>query len=376
VRPRVLHVAQIDLSPESGMGRVAWHWREAFEERGYDFIHIGPAETGRPVHPALFPWAAWQCFRRLRIRPAVVLVHEPAGLPFVLARHRSTIVFSHGLERRGWEVALRMTAAGGVPIRLRSRLLFPLWRLGQADLALRWARAVLVLNNDDLACVRSRYRRSPEDVHVFQNGVHLQAPQAAGHPPAGNPQAVLFIGTWMPRKGVRTLIEAAGLLRRQGIAPRFILAGTGLDAPEVLRDWPEELRPSLSVIPRFTPAEEISLYSLADVFVLPSFFEGQPLALLQAMAAGCCCIASEIGGSRDLIRHRETGLLHPAGDAERLAACIAESLADPQLRSDLGRNARLAVAQRTWEAAARDVVDFVERALGISGFRPEGDLQP
>ena len=357
MRPVALHVAQMEIRPESGMGRVAWHWRRELEARGYDFVHLGPAEVGRSLHPALFPWGAYQASRRLKLKPAILLVHEPAGLPFVLT-HRSTVVFSHGLERPAWQAALRQASMEGTSICRRSRLLFPLWRLGQADLALRRARALLVLNRDDLAYALQHYGRRPQDVHLFQNGVY---PLALAR--SGDPETILFMGTWITRKGIRTLVAAAELLRRQGLAPRFLLAGTGLGAPEVLADWPEELRASVQVIPRFTLEAELSLYAPAGLFVLPSFFEGQPLALLQAMAAGCCCIASDVAGSRDLIVHRETGLLHPPGDAGQLAACIAEALGDPALRQRLGDSARRAVADRTWQAAARDVVDFVERFL-------------
>ncbi|HSS48719.1 MAG TPA: glycosyltransferase family 4 protein, partial [Thermoanaerobaculia bacterium] len=294
--------------------------------------------------------------------PAAFLVHEPAGAPFVMAG-APAFVFSHGLERRGWEAALAQAAASGPPIRARSRLLFPLWRLRQADFSLRRARAVLVLNRDDLSYVLQRYRRRPEDVHLFRNGVY-PIPPVMDERTQASPPTLLFMGTWLPRKGVRTLVEAAGILKRQGIVPRFLLAGTGAGEPAVLAQWPEELRPAVSVVPRFTGVEELSLYPRANLFLLPSFFEGQPLALLQAMAAGCCCIASDIAGQRDLIRHRESGLLHPAGDAERLAAAVAECLADPGLQRTLGRNARLAVEGRTWETVARDVAEFLESILG------------
>jgi glycosyltransferase involved in cell wall biosynthesis len=347
------------------MGRVAWHWRQELIRRGYEVVHIGQAEVGLGVHPAFFPWTAWQRSRELGLHPAFVLAHEPAGLPFVLSGGRRTFVFSHGLERRGWEENRAGRSAAGVAVGLRTRLLFPLWRLRQADVALRRARALLVLNRDDREFALRRYRRRPEDVFLFRNGVDPAAErQHPTDPPntAGVP-TVLFVGTWMARKGVRTLVEAAGVLDRRGIAPRFVLAGTGVAAEEILAAWPAELRDRVRVIPRFAREEEAALYSGADVFVLPSLSEGQPLALLQALAAGCCCVASDISGSRELITHRESGLLHPAGDAGGLAACLAECLASPGLRAELGQGARRAVAGRSWEVVARDVIDFVEGRL-------------
>lgn len=354
-RPLVLHVAQVEVTPESGMGRVAWHWRRELEARGYEVVHLGPSEVGR-VHPALFPWKAWRHARRLHLDPKLILVHEPAGLPFVLSDRHRTVIFSHGLERRGWDVAL----AGEEPIRLRSRLLFPLWRVWPAEAALLRARAVLVLNRDDQAEVLRGYGRRPEDVHLFRNGV---TPMAAN---AGT-DTVLFLGTWMARKGTRTLVEAAKILRRQGRAPSFLLAGTGLEAPEVLADWPEELRPAVRVLPRFAAGEEAGILSQAGLFVLPSTFEGQPLALLQALAAGLCCVASDIPGSHDLIQHGENGLLHPPGDAAALADRLAQALDDPALRGRLGENARRSVADRSWEACSREVVDFLETVLEDRG---------
>jgi glycosyltransferase involved in cell wall biosynthesis len=349
-------VAQVEIERESGMGRVAWHWREALEARGYAFIHLGPDVARRPVHPALFPLAAFLRYRSLGLDPAAILVHEPAGLPFVMS-HPAVIVFSHGLERRGWQATLERSSLPGFHVRRRSRLLFPIWRLGQADFSLRHARALLVLNSADLAYAQRRYHRDAEDVFLFRNGIY--PPVAAERSAGDRPSAILFIGSWSPRKGVGTIVAAASLLHGRGIMPRFILAGTGQDAGEVLRSWPEGLREAVSVLPHFTYEEEPALYSLADIFLLPSLFEGQPLALLQAMAAGCCCLASAIAGNRDLITHRRTGLLHTAGDAEQLAADLLECLGNPTLRKSLGENARAAVAARTWPAVAGEVADFV-----------------
>lgn len=356
----IVHVAQIEISRQSGMGRVAWHWRRELESRGYAFVHIGPREVGRPVHPAFFPYAAWLRLRRMGVRPAAFLVHEPAGVPFVVSGPPA-FVFSHGLERRGWEAYLAHAAASGETVRARSRLLFPLWRLRQAGFALRRARAVLVLNRDDLADAQARYGRRPEDLFLFRNGV--DPVPAVPRPPADGPPTVLFVGSWLARKGTATLVGAADLLRRRGVAARFLLAGTGAREDEVLAAWPAELRGSVRVLPSFPSEEEAALYAGADLFILPSFFEGQPLVLLQALASGCCCLASDIAGNRDLIAHRRNGLLHAEGNAAELADQMAECLASPALRDELGQAARRSMEGRTWEAAAREVADFIERTL-------------
>jgi glycosyltransferase involved in cell wall biosynthesis len=358
----IVHIAQIDISRESGMGRVAWHWRQELEDRGYTFVHIGLRETGF-IHPAFFPYVAWRLFRRLRLRPAAFLVHEPSGVPFV-GSGAPAIAFSHGLERSAWEATLTHAAASGFHIRPRSRFLFPLLRLRQSDYSLRRARAVLVLNQDDWAGVQTRYRRRPEDIFLYRNGVDpIPADASAPRPDPDAPPTVLFLGTWMARKGTETLMKAAELLRRRGVTARYLVAGTGVNEAAVLGAWPAELRGSVRVLPTFPHAEEAALFAGADLFILPSFFEGQPLALLQAMSAGCCCVASDIAGHRDLIAPRRNGMLYAVGDAEELAGQMAECLASPALRGELGSAARTAMAGRTWNAVAAEVADFIVGVL-------------
>jgi glycosyltransferase involved in cell wall biosynthesis len=84
----------------------------------------------------------------------------------------------------------------------------------------------------------------------------------------------------------------------------------------------------------------------ADLFVLPSLSEGISNALLEAMAQGLPCIATDIPGNRDLIRDGETGLLVPTGDPGALAQRIALLAGDEGLRASLGRAARRLVEVR------------------------------
>jgi glycosyltransferase involved in cell wall biosynthesis len=77
-----------------------------------------------------------------------------------------------------------------------------------------------------------------------------------------------------------------------------------------------------------------------DVFVLPSLLEGQPLALVEAMAYGCPIVATAVGGVPELIQDGINGLLCGPGDSKSLAACISRLLENPALRTRFGRAAR------------------------------------
>ena len=344
------------------MGRVASHWRKEFERRGYEFIHIGTEAAGRIAHPAMFPYAASSAYKRLRREASVLLVHEPASGIFTGAG-RPTILFSHGLERRAWEMerSTENQNGNGRRIRWRTKLLFPLWRLRQCDIGLRNAPRLLLINTQDSEFVRNTYDRTLEDIHIFKNGVYPSTLDEYTQPVDGI--TALFLGSWLKRKGIHTLIDAARSLDARNVRINWVLAGTGADRDVVLSSWPESLRSRVEVIPSFSPDVEESLFARSNLFVLPSFFEGQPLSLLQAMETGRCCITTDCCGQRDLIRHSENGLLHQPDDAVQLAALIEECGGSELLRRRLGHAAKQTVEGRSWESVSCDVVDFVESKL-------------
>jgi len=356
----IVHVAEVDLSEESGMGRVAWHWKNEFEKRGYEFVHIGLAEVGAAWHPGLFPYAAYQAYQRLGKVAAVFLVHEPASGAF-LHDKIPTVVVSHGVERRWWQLALQGKGGNSKKIKLRTRILFPLWRLYQCDLGLRKATKLLLINQEDANFTQTYYKRDVKHIHIFKNGVYTS--RLTEKVQAENQITILFIGSWIERKGIRSIVEASQILYKQGLSLSWLMAGTSVDSESVLSFWPSEMHSLVEVIPRFTQATEESLFAHSHIFVLPSFFEGQPLALLQAMEAGRCCITTNCCGQRDLIQHGYNGLLHETGNAQQLASLIEQCVKDEELRITLGRNAKLSVKSRSWKAVSTEVVDQIEEIL-------------
>lgn len=104
-----------------------------------------------------------------------------------------------------------------------------------------------------------------------------------------------------------------------------------------------------------------SLYAASDVFVLPSFREGLPLVLLEAAAAGLPAVAADVGGVKEAVSHRKTGLLVPPGDAGTLAREMIALAQNKETRQRLGRAARLRVEQEfSPETFARAYLDVYE----------------
>ncbi|MFA5799716.1 MAG: glycosyltransferase family 4 protein [Candidatus Peribacteraceae bacterium] len=97
-----------------------------------------------------------------------------------------------------------------------------------------------------------------------------------------------------------------------------------------------------------------NILAATDIFVLPSYSEGLSNALMEAMASGCACIASDVGGNAFLIRSGVSGFLFPPGDCEALAAHIRRLLEDPAKRRSLGEAARKRIEEQfSWESVGQ-----------------------
>ncbi len=159
--------------------------------------------------------------------------------------------------------------------------------------------------------------------------------------PAGEPVRFLCVGRLAPVKGQHVLIEAAAALKRQGARFRVSIAGGGPSATalaEAVRKL--DVGDCVTLEGRVSDARLTELYREADVFVLPSFAEGVPGVLMEAMITGLPCISTGVNGVPELITAGEEGLLVPPADVEGLARAMAALSDDAALRRRLGAAGR------------------------------------
>jgi glycosyltransferase involved in cell wall biosynthesis len=111
-----------------------------------------------------------------------------------------------------------------------------------------------------------------------------------------------------------------------------------------------------------------ALLAASDAFVLPSLFEGTPLALLEAMAAGKAVVTSAIAGVDEVVSDGETGLLVRPGDPDALAEALRRVVGDAELRARLGAAARLrAEAEHSAVGSTRRVTAVYDELLRERG---------
>ena len=110
----------------------------------------------------------------------------------------------------------------------------------------------------------------------------------------------------------------------------------------------------------------------SDVFVRPSLTEGMPLAVLEAMACGLPVIATAVGGTGEVIRHLQNGMLVAPCDVPGLAKALIDVATDRALRERLGANARASVeTDYSWERVVEANLDIYDEVLGLPERMPE-----
>jgi len=184
-----------------------------------------------------------------------------------------------------------------------------------------------------------------ERIHVIPNGVDIALfrpdPAAEAAPPLKTLEGplVLYTGRLIEAKGLLDLLAAWPLLLRKVPHAHLVLVGSGPLEGEVRR---RAGSPPLAGRVHLTgDVADVRPYLwAAAAFAFPSWAEGLPNALLEAMAMGLPCVAADIGPIRDAVTDGQEGLLVPVRAPERLAAALATLLREPALASRLGRAGR------------------------------------
>jgi glycosyltransferase involved in cell wall biosynthesis len=283
------------------------------------------------------------------VRPLV----DPAG-------RAATITAFHGLEpiyftaleaeaeRRGTTLSARYRAMYGA---LMPRLLRGTCRASDA---------VFCLNSHEARYVTEHDWTTADRVCVLPNGVEPEC--FIDRPPYRGVAELLFVGQWLPAKGVHYLVEAFTALAASRDV-RLSCVGTGAAADVVLAAFPGHVRHRVRVVPSVDKAGLYEAFRAADLFVFPSLSEGFSKALVEAMAAGLPVVATPAGAGADVLRDGENGLVVPASDASALARAVGRYMDDQRLAIRLGIGARETAQRYRLDDVCRRWTDCAEAVV-------------
>lgn len=361
----------------------------ALAQRGHEVLAVAPAQTegiSRQVaalgarfvpvslsRAGLNPWQDWRSGRSLqatfsRERPDIVLAYTIKPVSFgIPAAYKAGVAFRYALIT-GLGAAFNTRGLKGFMLKRVASLLY--------RRSLRLCTRVIVQNRDIAVFLRREHLAPPEVEVCVVPGSGVDTGHFCDSAPPAGAAVFVLLARMLRDKGVTEFVAAARLVKKQVPDARFLLVGDIDPNPaaisaEQLDRWNTEgvveYRPAV--------ADVRPLLAAATAYVLPSYHEGMPRSVLEAMAMGRPVITTDTIGCRETIsnagpadteaiRTGENGFLVPVRTVEPLAAAMLRLAGNSSLSAQMGRRGR-EIATRDFDA--RRIND---QMLGVMNLLP------
>jgi teichuronic acid biosynthesis glycosyltransferase TuaC len=251
-----------------------------------------------------------------------------------------------------------VAGARGSDIRVRDALSRYLTRR-----VIRWAQRLIVVSEDLASVARHAYGARPERTAVIRNGCdtsifHSQdrAMARASLGIAGDRRLVLYVGRLVPEKGLAELTAAAAVARHEHSKLQVVLVGDGPMRPQ-LEELIARTGAPVQLAGAGSPTDIARWMAAADVVTLPSYSEGYPNVLVEALACGRPVVATAVGGVVEIVDADNSILVGP-----RDVAALANGL-DSALSRRWNEQAIAAGHNRTWDDVADETLEQCRLAL-------------
>ena len=364
---RILVAHNVRCQEPGGMSRIMNLIHDRVERAGHEVDYLCAEDAGSIGQGRLarfrYPFLVWRKARAAEREGHpydIINVHEPSAAAvsgFRRGISAAIVVTSHGVEQRAWEVALEEKRLGRSGPGWKSRLWHPLTSLWQSEVALSKADQVFCLNEEDRAYLTRRFEIPGERILRIYPGADAIFSTAAAGRDYSTATQLLFAGTWRKNKGIEDFVPAFVRLAAEWPSLTLLVAGAGVPVESVREHFPEELRLRVDTVHTSTDAATAEVYAKADLFVLPSLFEGTPLTLMEGMMSGLPIVTTDTSGMKDVIAHERTGLLVPVRSSEAIFAAVNRLLLDPGERARLGQAAQAEARERyTWDRVSEPVL--------------------
>jgi glycosyltransferase involved in cell wall biosynthesis len=339
---------------------VFWQRECAEEARWLDYLRNADVETFFAARwPGRFTWPAYlsgvrairrQCLVR---RPDIIHSHFQMGTLAALAL-RTTGAAGHAVRTAHisleWGEGLTAVACRSV----FTNWLYP--ALADREIAVSAQVLAQLQSHPATRLLRRRPLLIPNAIQP--ESILALARQAVAVPwPAGDHPLLIHVGRLTRQKGQAYLLQAFRAVVSQWPGARLVLVGEG-ELAATLRAEVAALGIAERVTFAGTSSNVPALLARADLFVLPSLWEGLPTVMLESIVCGLPVVATGIPGIREVITDGESGWLAPPADAAALAAAITDALRSPEERRARAERARPAVAPYTMDAASAALLEL------------------
>lgn len=331
---------------------------ENLEKRGATLVPIELNRTGlNPLRDLVSLFRLWRLFRKLQLD--LVMAYEVKAVVF-----GTLAAWLAAVPRRFAMITGRGTTLQGDLTRRKDSVVRKIVKLMYRT-ALRHAHGVMFQNPDDLAFFAEERMLPVQVPRKIINGSGVDLDHFSLSPLPDGPVTFLFVGRLLRDKGIYEYVEACRLLLEKRLPARFQILGPLDSNPNALtadqvHAWMRE-----GAVEYLGEAKDVrpALRS-AHVLVLPSYGEGTPRSVLEAMSMGRAIITTTAPGCKETVRDQVNGFLVPVKDAQALAEALQRLVQHPELIAQFGAECRRITEEKyDVRLVTADILSF----MGVPG---------
>ena len=305
------------------------------------------------------------------IRRLLIALRAYAACAFQLLRGHFNVMHIHAAERGSFfrkSIFLWMAKGFGVPVIMHMHAAefkefyegCPTWAKGYIRCSLDNCDRIITLSQSWREFYATLTRTQVVVIPNFIPDTHVQGPRRE----RGNAtDDVLYLGKLGTRKGIYDLINAVKPLLNRHPKLAVFCGGDG-DVEKVRQEVSRQGRiERIHVLGWVGQQERTELLNRCQIYVLPSYAEGLPVAIIEAMQAGLAIIATKVGGIPEMLQQGMNGLLVTPGDVPELTEALDKLLTDRSYRRQLGQSARQTYISRYSEAQVMPQIEVIYQEL-------------
>ncbi len=376
---KICMILSTPFPPKEGIGYYTYNLSRKLIENGHQVIVLtrGPwKKTQRdifdqievikvpfiPIYPIylhLHKIFIQKIFKSLESELDIVHIHSPLPPPIKTANPVILTIHTPMLSDNNY---IKIKSAYSLLTKISARFIsFPL------ELKHIKSSKIITTVSESVAQELKEYGLNSDEIYILSNGVDEKIFYPNKREFKNNKINILYAGRIDREKGVFDLIECAKSICNQRSDVSFIIAGYGRDINKMKQKIKKiRLEEKFKFLGQIKKNQMIKLYQNSSLFILPSYHEGLPTVLLEAMSCGLPIIATDVRGNRELISDGENGLLIPPNDPKKMAETIINLLEDEKLIERLGKNARKTIIENyTWDKVYNNFLKCYESVAKV-----------
>lgn len=211
-------------------------------------------------------------------------------------------------------------------------------------LLLKWLMSLSLLLSDRIITLGTKEKMFFIDYYKIKFNKIVSIPNAVRipNPPPVKPQStkiiILFLGRIDKNKGLKEIVDTLNILK-ESIDFKFYIAGDGADKKDFLKECKSRIPDKYEYLGVLSGKEKELVLAKSHIFLLPSYFEGLPCSLLEAMAYKLVPIVTPVGSIPEIVENNKNGFLVPVNNHQAIYRCIIELYKNLDLMQELSNNA-------------------------------------